>query len=165
VRYTLPVAALLKNKKKNNNAVTEGTMIQMAIDYVGDRRVPIVLVILLAAGLYYVHQWADVHYMPFKTAEASELVMMKKIDANGTLLKEHISTYEKNELAKDRAYRSSENKKAILVVNGQLFSLTQFEEVNGENSMTKSRRSALDQQLVDLDLIRECFVNGNYPCQ
>ena len=140
-------------------------MIQMAIDYIGDRRIPIVLVILLALGLYYIHEWADVHYMPFSVAQASEHAMMKKIEANGTLLRDHISTYEDNERKKDRAYKKNENKKAIGVIKDQLFSLEQYEEINGRNSMTKARRDELDRALEDLILVRTCFVNGNGDCQ
>lgn len=137
----------------------------MVINYVGDRRVPLALVLITAVLLYGLHEWADLHYMPFATAQASELAMMKKIDANGALLKNHISAYESNEKEKDRMYQVNENKKAILVVRDQLFSLQQFEDVNGQNSMTKERREDLDVLLDDLMLIRQCFVNGNGTCK
>ena len=126
----------------------------MVIDYIGDRRVPLALVVIGIAATIGVHEWADVHYMPFSLAQAGDKALAKQIEANSQLLRGHIDVYELNE-----------NKKAIRLVQDQQFTLVQFEKVNGANDMTIKRAEELRRELVDLQDKKTCLLNGNDNCK
>ena len=129
-------------------------MWQLMVDYFGDRKVPVVLVVLVIGGLWMTHQWADGHYMPYAMAEANDKALSAKIDENTKLIKTHINQYKINE-----------NKKAIALVQDQQFNLSQFISVNGESELTQRRANELDRKLRDLEEQRQCLIAGRPNCE
>jgi hypothetical protein len=120
---------------------------------VGDKKIPIALAIAIVMGAWSLHEWSDAHFVTRVYADSEDAKLAVKIEANGTLIKEHVSKYEINE-----------NKKAIALVQDQQFTLLQFENVNGKNTMTIRRTEELRRKLIDLNDIKICMQNGNGNC-
>ncbi len=131
-------------------------MLQMVIDYIGDRRVPLILVAAVLAGGMGVHEWMDVHYMPHAQAQEADKelaaqigVVMEQVTKNTTAIEEHNIDYAKNE-----------NKKAIGVVQDQQFALVQYEKANGSTEITIARAEELRRKLIDLQDRKICLQAG-----
>ena len=123
------------------------------LDFFKNERVTVGFAAAVIVAFIAIQQWAEVNFVTVASAEQSMQSLSNQIQANGTLISDHIDVYEKNE-----------NKKAILVVKEQQFELRQFVSANGTNSMTLDREEELKLKLVDLNDTKTCLQMGGDNC-
>lgn len=130
----------------------------------GQAKVPVAWIIGIIICGSMLHEWADMHYIPFAEAVAQDKaleakindnheMLEKKIDSNTFMLKEHI-----------QGYRINENAKAIDLVRDQQFELNQYEALSGETQMTRERRDELTRKLEQLLEQRDCIRSHGDHC-
>ena len=133
----------------------------MVSDFVGDKSVPIALVVGLLVGAMGLHEWADLHFVTNVRAEETETQMMSMIQANGEMMRSHLEEYDKNERKKAR----KDVARQIQRVQDQQYDLEQFERINGANEMTDKRQEDLRRSLLVLQDAKTCMASGHEDCE
>jgi len=132
----------------------------MAIEYVGDKHIPVkTLLLMLLVGVIGL-KWADTHWITTAVASGMETKLVTMIAANTTLLTAHLKEYDKNERKKAK----QEVAKKIERIQGQQYSLKQFESVNGPNEMTADRQEELRRALKVQEGIQACMRANGVEC-
>jgi len=155
--------SLSSNKSNNNNVWNKG-MIELVAQIWGDKKVPIIWVILLLFGAFTMHEWADLHYMPFTVAEANDFALEKKIDENNIKLTAKIQANTDQMTGFIAGYDIDENRKAIELVKDQMFDLKQSEISTGTSVMIDERRDSLVRKLEILNEDRTCLLDDGEHC-
>lgn len=129
-------------------------MHNIIMEYIGKQRVPIGWVVAVIVGLFMAHQWADMHFITSAKGAETDKQMIAMIEENGTLIRDHLVEYDRNELAKE-----------IKRVKNQQYEVKQFVAVNGPNELSNDRAEELRNELAELVAIQSCMNAGRKNCR
>lgn len=126
----------------------------MAMNYLGDKKITVGLMVAILASLIGLQQWANIVFIPRAQAEQSIKDLSDKIDSTNKLMVDHISVYDKREI-----------KKAIGVVKDQQYSLREYVSANGSTPMTNQRAEDLKRKLSDFEDTKACYQRNGNNCE
>jgi len=130
-------------------------LISLMVEAWGEKKVPILWVLIALMATFLAHEWADSHYLPIDVAKASELDLKNQITALANTITENRQLTE----AHIRDYNLNENRKAIELVRDQQFELQQYKALNGSNDLLVQREDRLERKLEILQEQRTCLLN------